>query len=58
VRRGEVLGLAGGSGSGKSVLLREMIGLQRPTPGPVRSSARTLATLDAAQGWRCAAAGA
>ena len=27
VRRGEILGLAGGSGAGKSVLLREMIGL-------------------------------
>ena len=28
VRRGEILGIAGGSGSGKSVLLREMILLQ------------------------------
>ena len=36
VRRGEVLGLAGGSGSGKSVLLREILGLQRPTAGTVR----------------------
>lgn len=35
VRRGEVLGLAGGSGAGKSVLLREMIGLQRPSAGRV-----------------------
>ncbi len=35
VKRGEVLGLAGGSGSGKSVLLREMIGLQRPSAGRV-----------------------
>lgn len=35
VRRGEVLGVVGGSGSGKSVLLREIIGLLRPTAGRV-----------------------
>ncbi len=49
VRRGEILGLAGGSGSGKSVLLREMIGLQRPTSGTVRVFGSDLATLDGAQ---------
>ena len=49
VRRGEILGLAGGSGSGKSVLLREMIGLQRPTAGTVRLFGQDVATLDAAQ---------
>lgn len=32
---GEVLGIVGGSGSGKSVLLRTMLGLQRPTAGRV-----------------------
>ena len=32
VKRGEVLGVVGGSGSGKSVLLRSIIGLtDRPT---------------------------
>ena len=36
VRRGEVVALIGGSGSGKSVLLREIIGLVRPTAGTVR----------------------
>jgi phospholipid/cholesterol/gamma-HCH transport system ATP-binding protein len=36
VARGEILGLAGGSGSGKSVLLREMILLQRPSSGSIR----------------------
>ena len=36
VRRGEILAIAGGSGSGKSVLLREMILLQRPTSGRLR----------------------
>jgi phospholipid/cholesterol/gamma-HCH transport system ATP-binding protein len=35
VRRGELVAVIGGSGSGKSVLLREMVGLQRPTEGSV-----------------------
>ena len=33
---GEVMGIVGGSGSGKSVLLRTMIGLRRPQGGTVR----------------------
>ena len=49
VRRGEILGLAGGSGAGKSVLLREIIGLQRPTSGPIRLFGDDIATLDAQQ---------
>ena len=36
VRRGELVALVGGSGSGKSVLLREVTGLQRPSAGVVR----------------------
>ncbi len=36
VEQGEILGIAGGSGSGKSVLLREMILLQQPTSGSIR----------------------
>lgn len=36
VRRGEVLGVVGGSGAGKSVLLRTLIGLKRPDGGQVR----------------------
>ena len=51
VRRGEILAIAGGSGSGKSVLLREMVGLQRPTAGTVRLFGTDLATLDA-DGWQ------
>ncbi len=35
VRSGEVLGVVGGSGSGKSVLLRTIIGLLRPAAGTV-----------------------
>src|SRR5512137_1610976 len=36
VRRGQLVALIGGSGTGKSVLLREIIGLMRPTAGTVR----------------------
>ncbi|MDH5541029.1 MAG: ATP-binding cassette domain-containing protein [Rhizobacter sp.] len=36
VGRGALVALIGGSGTGKSVLLREMIGLQRPSAGRVR----------------------
>jgi phospholipid/cholesterol/gamma-HCH transport system ATP-binding protein len=36
VPRGQVVALIGGSGSGKSVLLREIIGLMRPAAGTVR----------------------
>jgi len=35
VRRGEVLGIVGGSGTGKSVLLRQLLGLLRPERGRV-----------------------
>ncbi|MEO8445108.1 MAG: ABC transporter ATP-binding protein [Gammaproteobacteria bacterium] len=36
VRKGEVLGIIGGSGAGKSVLLRTILGLKRPASGEVR----------------------
>ena len=35
VRRGEILGVVGGSGTGKSVLLRAIVGLQRPAAGAI-----------------------
>jgi phospholipid/cholesterol/gamma-HCH transport system ATP-binding protein len=35
IRRGELVALIGGSGTGKSVLLREIIGLHRPDAGSV-----------------------
>jgi phospholipid/cholesterol/gamma-HCH transport system ATP-binding protein len=35
VRRGEILGVVGGSGTGKSVLMRSIIGLQRPSEGRI-----------------------
>ena len=36
VREGEILGVVGGSGSGKSVLMRSIIGLNRPAAGSVK----------------------
>jgi len=36
VNRGEILGVVGGSGTGKSVLMRSIIGLQQPTNGEIR----------------------
>ncbi len=36
VYRGEIVGVVGGSGSGKSVLMRSIIGLNRPAAGTVR----------------------
>ncbi len=35
VRRGEILGVVGGSGTGKSVLMRSIIGLQSPDAGDI-----------------------
>ena len=35
VRRGEILGIVGGSGSGKSVLMKEIIGLIKPAAGSI-----------------------
>ena len=37
VKRGEVLGIVGGSGTGKSVLLRSIVGLQRPREGSIKA---------------------
>lgn len=34
--RGEILGVVGGSGTGKSVLLRSIVGLRRPDAGSIR----------------------
>ena len=36
VRRGEVLAIVGGSGSGKTVLLRQILGLETPAQGEIR----------------------
>jgi phospholipid/cholesterol/gamma-HCH transport system ATP-binding protein len=49
VYRGEVFGIVGGSGAGKSVLLRSILGLQRPQAGEVRMQGRDLTKLSVAQ---------
>ncbi|MGI4860124.1 MAG: ABC transporter ATP-binding protein [Janthinobacterium lividum] len=36
VRRGEIISIVGGSGAGKTTLVRQMLGLERPTAGTVR----------------------
>jgi phospholipid/cholesterol/gamma-HCH transport system ATP-binding protein len=36
IKRGEVIGIVGGSGTGKSVLLRSIIGLNTPTAGSIK----------------------
>src|SRR6185312_6097660 len=46
VRRGEVLGVVGGSGSGKSVLLRTIVGLMRPAAGTIEVFGGTVGALD------------
>ncbi len=47
VMRGEILGIVGGSGTGKSVLLRSIVGLQRPTAGSVKVFGENLLSLSA-----------
>lgn len=42
VERGEVLGIVGGSGAGKTVLLNSILGLQKPVAGEVRIFGRNL----------------
>ncbi|MBU3059530.1 ABC transporter ATP-binding protein [Pseudomonas indica] len=45
IRRGEILGVVGGSGTGKSVLLRSIVGLRRPNAGSVRVFGENLLAL-------------
>jgi phospholipid/cholesterol/gamma-HCH transport system ATP-binding protein len=49
VMAGEVLGIVGGSGSGKSVLLRTMLGLQRPWGGQVLIEGRDITCMTEAE---------
>lgn len=53
VRRGEFLGLAGHTGSGKSTLIQHMNGLVHPTMGRVRAFGRDLADRRGADGLTC-----
>lgn len=49
VYRGEILAVVGGSGQGKSVLLRVVTGLEKPDQGEVELFGRNAATLSAAE---------
>jgi phospholipid/cholesterol/gamma-HCH transport system ATP-binding protein len=49
VYRDEVFGIVGGSGSGKSVLLRTILGLQRPQAGVVRIDGKDITRMSWAQ---------
>src|SRR3546814_20784334 len=42
VRSGEILGVVGGSGTGKSVLMRSIVGLQTPTAGEIEVYGRKI----------------
>ena len=46
VMPGEVFGIVGGSGSGKSVLLRTVLGLRRPDAGTVAIEGREITAMD------------
>jgi len=46
---GEIVGIAGGSGSGKSVLLKTLSGLHRPDAGEVLVEGKPVATIGAAE---------
>lgn len=50
VRRGEILGVVGGSGTGKSVLMRSIIGLQKPAAGRIDVLGRCITEADLDQG--------
>jgi len=47
VMKGEILGVVGGSGAGKSVLLRSIIGLNHPRAGSIKVFGQETANIDA-----------
>ena len=49
VREDEIFGIVGGSGTGKSVLLRSILGLQRPQAGIIRIDGRDITKMTASQ---------
>lgn len=46
VNRGEILGVVGGSGTGKSVLMRSIIGLQTPSAGEIEVFGRSITSAE------------
>ncbi len=49
VYEGEIIGIAGGSGSGKSVLLKTLVGLRRPDAGEVLLDQRKIEAISASE---------
>ena len=49
INKGEVFAIAGGNGSGKSVLMREMILLQQPTAGDIQIFGQNIRTMNASR---------
>jgi phospholipid/cholesterol/gamma-HCH transport system ATP-binding protein len=49
VKKGECLGLVGGSGAGKSVILRSLIGLEKPDSGSIQIEDQEVTKLSEAQ---------
>jgi phospholipid/cholesterol/gamma-HCH transport system ATP-binding protein len=47
IQRGEVISIVGGSGTGKTVLLRQILGLETPTRGHITISGAPVSTLSA-----------
>lgn len=47
--RGEIIGIAGGSGSGKSVLLKTLVGLRQPDAGDVHLNGEAVRSISAAE---------
>lgn len=45
VKKGECLGLVGGSGAGKSVILRSLIGLERPDSGSIEINGQEITNI-------------
>ncbi|MYM41973.1 ABC transporter ATP-binding protein [Duganella qianjiadongensis] len=49
IRQGEILSIVGGSGTGKTTLLRQMLGLETPARGCVRVFGEDISEIDAEQ---------
>src|SRR5574343_12474 len=49
IQQGEILSIVGGSGTGKTTLLRQMLGLETPARGCVRVFGEDISEIDAAQ---------
>ena len=49
IKRGEIIGIVGGSGSGKSVLLHTMLGLREPQEGEIKINGKPVSDLTAAE---------